>query len=219
MSHDINADPEMWELRETFGDRAGFIWLECLAIADRNSGKVGPDSDFTRNHLASKCRTNRTKVRLVLDWCRVKGWLVFGEHIQVTKWLKYNKSRDVKKIPSYPNLPNLPNQPSLKSVKKQTITPDFFLPDWLPKVEWEEFVKHRKRKKAPLTEFTAKRTIDVLRELMELGHPPADVLAEAVDRNWTGIKTEWIHKSGGFFERQKEGELSERTKRILRRGL
>jgi hypothetical protein len=155
----------------------------------------------------------------VLDWCRVKGWLVFGEHIQVTKWLKYNKSRDVKKIPSYPNLPNLPNQPSLKSVKKQTITPDFFLPDWLPKVEWEEFVKHRKRKKAPLTEFTAKRTIDVLRELMELGHPPADVLAEAVDRNWTGIKTEWIHKSGGFFERQKEGELSERTKRILRRGL
>jgi len=216
VSHDINADPEMWELREKFTDRAALIWLEMLSIADRNSGVVGPASDHTRNQLASKCRTSRAKVESVLGWCRVKGWLLFGQDIRVAKWAKYNKTRDVNNSPS---LPSEPTKPYIKSVKKQTITPDFFLPDWLPKVEWEEFIKHRKRKRAPLTEFTAKRTIDVLRELMELGHPPADVLAEAVDRNWTGIKTEWIHKSGGFFERQKEGELSERTKRILRRGL
>jgi hypothetical protein len=256
VSHDINADPEMWELRETFGDRAGFIWLECLAIADRNSGVIGPDSDHTRNHLASKCRTNRAKVKSIIAWCMRRGWIAVGlpsdrhriavgfepdmnptptryesdtsptptqsilsNYLRVAKWAKYNKTRDAKKPPSLPSEPSEPTKPSLKSVKKQTLTADFLLPDWLPKVEWEEFIEHRKHKKAPLTEFTAKRIIAVLRELMDLGHSPAEVLAEAIDRNWTGIKTEWIHKAGGFYERQKEGELSEHTKRILRRGL
>jgi hypothetical protein len=114
VTHEINADPEIWELREKFGDRAGFVWLECLAIADRNEGVVGPASDQTRNQLASKCRTSRVKVGLVLDWCRVKGWLLFDSDVRVAKFPKYHKTRESKSIPSYPNLPNLPNHPNLK---------------------------------------------------------------------------------------------------------
>ena len=75
VTQDINADPELWELRESYGDRAVLVWLEILSIADRNLGLVGPDSDQTRNQLASKCRTNRAKVGLILGWCRVRGWL------------------------------------------------------------------------------------------------------------------------------------------------
>ncbi len=146
VTHDINADPEIWELREKFTDRAGFIWLECLAIADRNSGVVGPASDQTRNQLASKCRTSRVKVESVLDWCRVKGWLRFGEDIEVAKWSKYNKTRDTKKLPSYPNLPNPPNHKdtiSSASDEDNEISVKDLVESWneifkgrLPQVEW-----------------------------------------------------------------------------------
>lgn len=109
VTHEINADPELWELREKFGDRAGFVWLEMLSIADRNQGIVGPSTDQTRNQLASKCRTSRVKVGLVLDWCRVKGWLVFDSNIRVANYSKYHKTREAKSLPSYPNLPNHPS--------------------------------------------------------------------------------------------------------------
>lgn len=76
VTHDINADPEMWELRDKFGDRAGFVWLEILSIADRNDGRVGDDFEQLRNHLASKCRSTRQRVEQVLDWCLTRHWLV-----------------------------------------------------------------------------------------------------------------------------------------------
>ena len=114
VTQDVNQDPEMWELREQFGDRAGFIWLEMLSIADRNKGIVGPASDQTRNQLASKCRSSRTKVGLILDWCRVKGWLSSDTHWRVAKWLKYNGSRKLiadspildSPSPPYPKIKN-----------------------------------------------------------------------------------------------------------------
>lgn len=78
VSHDINEDPEMWELREKFTDRAALIWLECLSIADRNSGIIGPASDQIRNQLASKCRTSRGKVNGIIEWCLDHGWIATG---------------------------------------------------------------------------------------------------------------------------------------------
>src|SRR6185437_2993088 len=147
VSHDINADPEMWELREQFTDRAAMIWLECLSIADRNSGVVGPSSDHTRNQLASKCRTSRAKVLAVIEWCLSHGWLKVGPRpnldstsagprpnldraktgpasdqcLQVTKWAKYNKHRGVKNSPSEPSEPTLPNQTKPKKKKKKNV--------------------------------------------------------------------------------------------------
>lgn len=70
----------------------------------------------------------------------------------------------------------------------------FSLPDWLPLNEWEEFRAHRKRKRAPMTEAIERRIVGVLDKLRVLGHDPAKVLTEAIDRNWTAIKVDWIHK-------------------------
>jgi len=123
VTHDINGDPEMWELREKFGDRAGFVWLECLSIADRNSGLVGTDSPQLRNILATKCRMRPATVGQIINWCLAKGWLdaskplandllaasqPLANHLpaslRVAKWAKYNKTRETKQFPSYPNL-------------------------------------------------------------------------------------------------------------------
>lgn len=76
VTHDINGDPEMWELRDKFGDRAGFVWMEILSISDRNDGLVGHNLDQLRNQLASKCRTSRVKVDAIINWCRDRSWLL-----------------------------------------------------------------------------------------------------------------------------------------------
>jgi len=71
------------------------------------------------------------------------------------------------------------------------------LPDWIPLDAWEEYKAHRKRKRAPITTTIGKRLFAVLDELRKLGHDPAAVLTEAIDRNWTAIRIDWVHKSNG----------------------
>ncbi len=100
VTHDINSDPEMWELRETFGDRAGFIWLECLSIADRNNGLIGTDSPQLLKVLATKCRVHPKKVSAVFEWCLKMVWIEFRDGFRIAKWSKYNKTRDAAQRPS-----------------------------------------------------------------------------------------------------------------------
>lgn len=59
---------------------------------------------------------------------------------------------------------------------------------------WLDYLAMRKRKKAPLSATVITRFSKTLTELYELGHRVDDVIGEAIERNWTGLKTEWIHK-------------------------
>jgi hypothetical protein len=153
VTHDINADLEMWELRETFGDRAGFVWLEILSIADRNEGLVGLDSDQLRKQLASKCRSSRTRVGFILDWCLTKAWLVLdssrtqgrtpvglqsdpgsdssrtrvgpmsAKGLWVRNFAEYHRTRETNKLPKI-SLPSEPSEPSyLKKANPATPAP------------------------------------------------------------------------------------------------
>ncbi len=164
VTHDINADPEMWELRERFTDRAGFVWLECLSVADRNSGVIGPNCDQLFKTLACKCRLRANKVRTILEHCCNKGWtkLELSEHLVgtkliqsecfiVAKWAKYNKTRDAKKLPSYPNPPNPPNLPN----KNTAAQPDGFAEFWVlyPKKKSKGDAEKAWRKLSPSAEF------------------------------------------------------------------
>jgi len=120
VSHDINADEEMWELRDTFGDRAGFVWLEILSIADRNEGRVGRDSDQLRAHLASKLRTNRAKVSSILGWLSDHTWIKRGQYIEVVNYTKYHMTREQFKSHAGTNDgPSEPSEPSETSELKE----------------------------------------------------------------------------------------------------
>src|SRR5688572_26945647 len=99
VTHDINSDPEVWELRDRFGDRTGFVWLEMLSIADRNEGIVGPNSGSTRAALASKCRTSRAKVESVFGFARDKGWIELNPNVRVLKYAEYHRTREPNKNP------------------------------------------------------------------------------------------------------------------------
>ena len=100
VSHDINSDPEVWELTNTFGERALRVWLEILSIADRNSGQIpasrSPDLDGV---LARKCRISRQTVAKLWTWLEKRSWVAPGTPDSIRNYLKYNKTRDRNELP------------------------------------------------------------------------------------------------------------------------
>lgn len=212
VTHDINQDPEIWELRETFGDRAGFIWLECLSIADRNSGQIGPYSNQIINQLASKCRTTRAKVSGIIGWCLDHGWISIGrpsdanpmpvrfqpdanptrtrsesgEYLRVAKWRKYNPKRDVEQFPSE-TTPRLDSPDETKKKNKRAQAPLVSLPDWIPMESWNGFLEYRKRIRKPMTDRAVTLALHTLNDLKDQGNNPAAVLDQSVTNGWTGL--------------------------------
>lgn len=61
------------------------------------------------------------------------------------------------------------------------------LPDWVPREEWQGFVRMRTRIKKPLTERAAKMAVDKLDELRREGNDPAAVLRQSEFRCWAGL--------------------------------
>src|SRR3990167_3314024 len=190
VSNDINSDPEVWELTDTFGDRALRVWIEMLSIADRNRGVVGPDSDHSRIAIASKSRMSRVKVRLIFDWCLTKVWLVSDNGLRVAKWSKYNKTRDDDKIPvgKRPSpLLDTPRQSETLQLKDKSPNLEIEIPDWIPLQPWEAYLKHRKHKRAKVTPEAAHGLIEKLLEFKKQGEDVSAILKQSVTNGWTGL--------------------------------
>ena len=127
-SHDINADPEVWELTDLHGDRALRIWLEILSIADRNDGSIpgwsgerfAEPSPQLRRSLAGRCRTTGETVRRACRFFDERLWTVPGTPHRVRNHAKYHRTRGPNQIPNeeltsapptVPILPTVPNPP------------------------------------------------------------------------------------------------------------
>ena len=54
---------------------------------------------------------------------------------------------------------------------------------------WQDFVKHRKAKKAPITETALK---NIVSEANKANWKLDDALTEICSRGWTGYKAEWV---------------------------
>ena len=221
VTHDINSDPEIWELREKFGDRAGFVWLECLSIADRNNGKLGPNSPQLHAILASKCRVYSPKVRAIFAWCFGKGWLVDRGDLYIAKWAKYNNRRETAKLPSETR--PLQTSPSETSNDQDPATP---APSADPPKRKEldpkiKAVADRIYKSDP---FKFQRLIQWIKQA-EKYHYPAPVIAETLERfearagdvtNWYAYLDTMILKVRGDYNRDQSVSEHERHKAELR---
>ncbi len=111
VSHDINSDPEVWELTDKFGVAGLRLWLELLSIGDRNEGFLPPLSHPLHRQLSIKCNTTVTRVSHVCDWCLTKTWLVCDPVPRIRNYLTYRPTREAKKEmrASPPNSPHTPN--------------------------------------------------------------------------------------------------------------
>jgi uncharacterized protein YdaU (DUF1376 family) len=91
---------------------------------------------------------------------------------------------------------NNPNQQPLTTNHKPN---KLLTPDGVLQSVWEDFVQHRKNKKAPITE-TALKGIE--KEAKKANISLNDALQEICSRGWTGFKAEWVLKSQNKTEHQ-----------------
>ncbi|GAM51648.1 hypothetical protein EBME_0111 [bacterium endosymbiont of Mortierella elongata FMR23-6] len=61
------------------------------------------------------------------------------------------------------------------------------LPNWLALADWEAFVKHRKRLKAPMSDEAQVRAIAQLSRLRDDGHDPSAVIDQSIVSSWKGL--------------------------------
>jgi hypothetical protein len=213
VSHDINADHEVWEMRDTIGEKSLSIWLELLSIADRNSGDLPPcDKSFSRA-LAFKCRTKPSLVLQVWYWGCSKHWIEFNPTPRLRSYAKFHKTRGTNEIPiaSPPKQPKQPKQPEHKESAKAP----FVLPDWIDSKVWEAYETMRKDIGHPLKDSSRTRLINGLAKLKAAGNDVDACLDRSTMNGWRGVFPEPSHN--GRVSRIDEARA--RTQAILKRGL
>ncbi len=65
--------------------------------------------------------------------------------------------------------------------------PAVTLPDWLALADWEAFVEHRKRLKAPMSDDAQVRAIAQLSRFRDNGHDPSAVIDQSIVSSWKGL--------------------------------
>ena len=99
-------------------------------------------------------------------------------------------------------------EPSRTLISKANALPisrakPFQKPDGVEQDVWNDFLDHRKAKRAPLSN-TAMAAIE--REAAKAGWPLNRALAEIVSRNWQSFKAEWVReKQNGHYANQNDG--------------
>lgn len=134
VSHDINNDPEVWELTDTFGDWFLRVWLQMLSIGDRNEGYIKGDVRWIIEGLArlwksdsrrysTKWRQNR--VQMALEWMQNKRWIRMEQDgIYIVNQLKYLSRRVQKKLLRGSTLSSSPLLSSPPSLSSSPVFPD-----------------------------------------------------------------------------------------------
>lgn len=118
VSHDINADPEVWDLTDRFGDRALRIWLEILSIADRNEGRVPQFTPSFRRYLANRSRTSGQTVARAWAFFLERLWIVQPEAPRTRNYRIYHPTREPNSNRKGKSLVSPPYFPSSKEGKK-----------------------------------------------------------------------------------------------------
>ena len=119
VSHDINADPQVWALTSKCGDRSLRVWLELLSISDRNDGYLPPMSHTLARALAGRCQVSAKTVTKVWDYATAWLWIVSDPTPRVAKYRDYHKTRETKQIPPGEQTGSPPSEPSLPSLPKE----------------------------------------------------------------------------------------------------
>lgn len=119
VSHDINADTEVWELTDKFGLTGLRAWLEILSIADRNDGELPGQWSLYPSLLAARCKST---TRHLVGVCQfTTRWLVVDSEgtARVANYWKYHRTPEQKPVPSEPDQ----TEPDLIKKKNKIIHP------------------------------------------------------------------------------------------------
>lgn len=86
VSHEINHDPEVWELTDMFGERALRLWLQYLSSFDKGDNQFKL-SGLWVSQLAKATKLNLHTVLRCTLWMIDRGWIaVNGEQRLAGEW-------------------------------------------------------------------------------------------------------------------------------------
>lgn len=90
-------------------------------------------------------------------------------------------------------------------------------PDDVSKAVWDDFLTHRRAKKAPVTETVISRT---RQEADKVGWSLEQAMIETCNRGWQGFKADYLHnnKKGGKNDRQRIADEAEQLLDEIRKG-
>lgn len=109
VSHKINRDPEVIELRKKYGNDFIYVWLEILSQCHENKGFIkGDPQNIARflNNVWSLDTKKRTVTTLkLLQSMEVMGWIRLNyegkrKGLVLCKYMKYRKGRESKRLPN-----------------------------------------------------------------------------------------------------------------------
>lgn len=81
---------------------------------------------------------------------------------------------------------------------------------------WKDFVLHRKKKKAEITETAMK---EIIKQAEKAGWQLERALVEMCARGWTGFKAEWVNKQKGSNNENNQRSQRERARDAIMRGV
>ena len=86
------------------------------------------------------------------------------------------------------------------------------IPPWLTKTDWDDFVKHRRALKAPMTVNAWARSLGALSRLRDAGHDPAAVINQSIVNGWKGLFP--LRNQAGGTNGQRKESSAERYSRV-----
>ncbi|HGH4644759.1 TPA: replication protein [Enterobacter roggenkampii] len=98
--------------------------------------------------------------------------------------LKTGNTKDI--LPKTNIKPNTPSNPTRGKCKFDPL--DIEVPDWLNQTAWQEWVAYRKQSGKPIkTELTVTKAFKLLKECLEDGHNPVDVINTSIANGYQGL--------------------------------
>ena len=164
-----------------------------------------------RQALASQLGMSEQSVRTALDHLgrseiTIKSTSKFSI-ISINKWSEYqgNQPADNQQLTNNQPTTNQQLTTPKEYKNKERRIKNIYTPPDVSETVWNDFVEHRKSKKAPVTETV----IDNLRnEASKAGWTLEEALKETCARGWQGFKAEWVNKENIYGNKHKNSTAS-----------
>ena len=177
--------------REIIEDKRLTLWhikvlLALYSFRNKNTDLVYP----SRESIAKRCGIRPNSISTTTSELVKLGWLEKtgregrrAYRVTVPDFSTLQESCTLQES----STPNLQESSTHKNTIEENPIKNPPTPHWLDLEIWNEFKKHRKKVKKPMTEFAEKKMLIKLGKLKDEGHDPNKLLEESLINGWQGV--------------------------------
>ena len=172
--------------REIIEDTRLTMWhikvlLALYSFRNKNTDLVYP----SRESITKRCGIRPSNISKTTSELVDLGWLEKTGKGGTSTTYKVTVP-DSSTVPDF-STPTVPESSTHKNTIKENPIKNPPTPQWLDLEIWDEFKKHRKKVKKPMTEFAEKKMLIKLGKLKDEGHDPNKLLEESLINGWQGV--------------------------------